>query len=62
MSSARHDITAHVVESNPILSRHGGVAAVLSRGEPWEPISAGAVGGAAHGAEPAHREATRNRG
>jgi peptide subunit release factor 1 (eRF1) len=35
--AARHDITAHTVEENPTLSRHGGVAAVLSRQEPWEP-------------------------
>jgi hypothetical protein len=62
MFSARHGITAHLVESNPILSRHGGVAAVLSRGEPWEPVSAGTAGSAAHGAEAADPEATRNRG
>ncbi|RPI52283.1 MAG: hypothetical protein EHM55_16890 [Acidobacteria bacterium] len=35
--AARHNITAHTVESHPALSQHGGVAAVLSRSEPWEP-------------------------
>lgn len=38
--AARHNITAHTVESNPELSRHGGVAAALSRSEPWEPAAA----------------------
>ena len=38
--AARHNITAHTVESSPELSRHGGVAAVLSRSEPWEPAAA----------------------
>ena len=38
--AARHNITAHTVESNPELSRHGGVAAALSRSEPWEPVAA----------------------
>jgi peptide subunit release factor 1 (eRF1) len=33
--AARHGITAHTVESNRTLARHGGVAAVLSRREPW---------------------------
>ncbi len=37
--AARHDITAHTVEANGELARHGGVAAVLSRAEPWEPAS-----------------------
>jgi peptide subunit release factor 1 (eRF1) len=37
--AARHHITAHTVESSPELSRHGGVAAVLSRSEPWEPAA-----------------------
>jgi hypothetical protein len=38
--AARHNITAHTVESsNPALVRHGGVAAVLSRQEPWEPAA-----------------------
>jgi hypothetical protein len=34
--AARHHITAHTVESHPQLSRHGGVAAALSRAEPWD--------------------------
>ena len=38
--TARHNITAHTVESHPELSQHGGVAAVLSRSEPWEPAAA----------------------
>ncbi|MGZ7081132.1 MAG: hypothetical protein ACXVJT_17090, partial [Thermoanaerobaculia bacterium] len=38
--AARHNITAHTVERSPELSRHGGVAAVLSRSEPWEPAAA----------------------
>ena len=38
--AARHNIAAHTVESSPELSRHGGVAAVLSRSEPWEPAAA----------------------
>lgn len=37
--AARHNITAHTVESNPELSRRGGVAATLSRQEPWEPAA-----------------------
>lgn len=37
--AARHNIAAHTVESNPELSHHGGVAAVLSRPEPWEPAA-----------------------
>ncbi len=38
--AARRNITAHTVENNAELSRHGGVAAVLSREEPWEPAAA----------------------
>jgi peptide subunit release factor 1 (eRF1) len=38
--AARHDIMAHVVESHLALTQHGGVAAVLSRQEPWEPAVA----------------------
>lgn len=38
--AARHNIMAHTVESYPELSRHGGVAAALSRSEPWEPVAA----------------------
>ncbi|MBI4486349.1 MAG: hypothetical protein HY655_10090, partial [Acidobacteria bacterium] len=34
--AARHNITAHTVESHPALAQHGGVAAVLSRQDPWE--------------------------
>jgi hypothetical protein len=34
--AARHGITAHTVESHPLLAGRGGVAAVLSRAEPWE--------------------------
>jgi peptide subunit release factor 1 (eRF1) len=34
--AARHHITAHTVESHPALSQYGGVAAVLSREEPWD--------------------------
>ena len=41
--AARHDITAHTVESHPGLAQHGGVAAVLSRAEPWEPVAAETV-------------------
>jgi hypothetical protein len=37
--ATRHNITAHTVESNPALARHGGVAAMLSRQEPWEPAA-----------------------
>ena len=37
--AARHDIVAHVVDSHPALAQHGGVAAVLSRAEPWEPAA-----------------------
>ena len=47
--AGRHNITAHTVESNPELSRHGGVAAVLSRQEPWEPVSAGVAAKASGG-------------
>jgi len=39
--AARHNIMAHTVESHPALAEHGGVAAVLSRPEPWEPAAAG---------------------
>lgn len=39
--AARHAITAHTVEHNDELSRHGGVAAVLSRAEPWSNIANG---------------------
>ena len=39
--AARHDIPAHVVHSTPELTRHGGVAAMLSREGPWEPVAAG---------------------
>lgn len=39
--AARHDITAHTVESHARLAQHGGVAAVLSRAEPWVPSAAG---------------------
>jgi peptide subunit release factor 1 (eRF1) len=37
--AARHNIVAHVVRSHPTLAQHGGVAAVLSRSEPWEPAT-----------------------
>lgn len=37
--AARHNIVAHVVEGHPLLAEHGGVAAVLSRPEPWEPFT-----------------------
>lgn len=37
--AARHNITAHTVDVHPELSRRGGVAAVLSRSEPWEPAA-----------------------
>lgn len=37
--AARHNITTHTVESHPELSRHGGVAAALSRAEPWQPAA-----------------------
>ena len=39
--AARHNIVAHTVESHPALAEHGGVVAVLSRAEPWEPAAAG---------------------
>jgi peptide subunit release factor 1 (eRF1) len=48
--AARHQIVAHVVDSHPTLAQHGGVAAVLSRQEPWEPATveaAKAAGGPA---------------
>jgi peptide subunit release factor 1 (eRF1) len=41
--ATRHNIVAHTVESHPALAEHGGVAAVLSRAEPWEPAEAGTV-------------------
>lgn len=37
--AARHNITAHIVESHPALTQHGGAAAVLSRPEPWRPTA-----------------------
>jgi len=37
--AARHNIVAHIVGSHPLLAQHGGVAAVLSRSEPWEPAA-----------------------
>lgn len=40
--AARHNIVAHVVDTHPALAQHGGVAAVLSRAEPWEPATAAA--------------------
>jgi hypothetical protein len=43
--AARHDIVAHVVDRHPALTQHGGVAAVLSRAEPWEPATAASEGG-----------------
>lgn len=39
--AARHGIPAHVVDNAPVLARHGGVAAMLSREGPWEPVAAG---------------------
>ena len=39
--AARHAIPAHVIEHNDELSRHGGVAAVLSRAEPWSSTANG---------------------
>jgi hypothetical protein len=42
--AARHNIVAHIVGSHPLLAQHGGVAAVLSRSEPWEPATVGATG------------------
>jgi hypothetical protein len=39
--AARHDIPTHVVENSGALARHGGVAAVLSRPGPWEPVAHG---------------------
>ena len=45
--AARHDIVAHVVDSHPALAQHGGVAAVLSRAEPWEPAAVGTAKAAA---------------
>jgi peptide subunit release factor 1 (eRF1) len=37
--AARHDIPTHVVDDNPVLHRHGGVAAILSREGPWDPVA-----------------------
>jgi peptide subunit release factor 1 (eRF1) len=37
--AARHNIVAHIVNSHPALAQHGGVAAMLSRAEPWEPAT-----------------------
>jgi peptide subunit release factor 1 (eRF1) len=37
--AARHNIVAHVIDNHPGLTQHGGVAAVLSRPEPWEPAA-----------------------
>jgi hypothetical protein len=37
--AARHDIPAHFVDESPSLSACGGVAAVLSRAEPWPAAS-----------------------
>jgi hypothetical protein len=34
--AARHGITAHTIASHPLLTSRGGLAAVLSRAEPWE--------------------------
>jgi peptide subunit release factor 1 (eRF1) len=34
--AARHGVTTHFVDDSAELSRHGGIAAVLSRQEPWE--------------------------
>jgi peptide subunit release factor 1 (eRF1) len=42
--ATRHGITAHFVDGSKELSRHGGVAAVLSRPEPWELSAATAAG------------------
>ena len=42
--AAKHNIVAHIVGSHPLLAQHGGVAAVLSRAEPWEPATVGAAG------------------
>lgn len=39
--AARHDIPAHFVDASAELMRHGGVAALLSREGPWEPVAAG---------------------
>lgn len=41
--AARHNIPAHTVDSHPALSQHGGVAAVLSRAEPWKPAPVGSA-------------------
>jgi peptide subunit release factor 1 (eRF1) len=49
MFATRHDIMAHTVESCPALAEHGGVAAVLSRPEPWQPAAAGTAVKAAAG-------------
>lgn len=39
--AARHNIPAHSVEGGAELARHGGIAAMLSREGPWEPVAAG---------------------
>jgi hypothetical protein len=41
--AARHNIPAHSVEANTELGRHGGVAALLAREGPWEPVRAGVL-------------------
>jgi hypothetical protein len=41
--AARHNIAAHFIADYPELSRHGGIAAVLSRAEPWEKAPAPAA-------------------
>ena len=46
--AARHNIVAHIVDSHPVLAQHGGVAAVLSRSEPWEPATVGPRTSAVH--------------
>ena len=45
--AARPDIVAHVVDSHPALAEHGGVAAMLSRADPWEPAAVETVKAAA---------------
>jgi len=37
--AARHDIPAHVVDDNATLAGFGGIAAMLSRRGPWEPVA-----------------------
>jgi len=41
--ASRHHVPAHTVERHPVLGVHGGIAAVLSRAEPWVPAPAGAA-------------------